>query len=367
MTTLPKILVTSGAGQTGLQVALQLRQKGYPVRAFAWRKDHRTDLLTQAGVEVFVGNAYSVSDLIEAMDGCQRAYCCPPTASNGLHFVNCFAVAAEARGIEHVVYLGQWLGHATHPSYMSRETFLGERVISMLPDATQTIVAPGWFAANYFMGIEMVAGLGVLMAPLGPGDELKDVAPSNEDIASVAVGALITPEDHAGKFYRPTGPELISPNRVAAAMARAMGRKVRYVDAPERTFLAALRVLRPANFSEVMLTQLKIYANEYRRGAFAVGGPTDAVERVTGRRPETIEQIAQRIVASRPEARPSVGRTLNTIGKFMRIGITRAPNLAEIERGAGHVILRDAEFAQDSESWLTRIAEARSPIEAVAA
>ena len=35
------ILVTCAAGKTGLQTSLQLREKGYPVRAFVRSDDHR--------------------------------------------------------------------------------------------------------------------------------------------------------------------------------------------------------------------------------------------------------------------------------------------------------------------------------------
>jgi NAD(P)H dehydrogenase (quinone) len=38
----------------------------------------------------------------------------------------------------------------------------------------------------------------------------KNAPPSNEDIARVAAAVLMDPSPHAGKSYRPTGPELMS-------------------------------------------------------------------------------------------------------------------------------------------------------------
>ena len=53
-------------------------------------------------------------------------------------------------------------------------------------------------------------------------------------------------------------------------MARVLGRRVRYMDISERMMTKALRAQPPANYSEAAVSQLAIYAEEYRRGAFAV-------------------------------------------------------------------------------------------------
>ncbi len=108
----PKILVTSGAGKTGMSVALQLLEKGVPVRAFVRSNDHRSERLKSAGAEVFVGNQYDLSDLRNSMQGVQRAYQCAPTAPNGLHFNAAFTAAAFEAKLEHVVTLGP--GHTPH-------------------------------------------------------------------------------------------------------------------------------------------------------------------------------------------------------------------------------------------------------------
>ena len=80
----PKILVTSAAGKTGLQTALQLRRLDYPVRAFVRQRDARSRALEAAGAEIYVGDQYAVADMRQAMTGVQRAYHCAPTAPNGM-------------------------------------------------------------------------------------------------------------------------------------------------------------------------------------------------------------------------------------------------------------------------------------------
>lgn len=346
------ILVTSAAGKTGLPTTLHLLEKGFPVRAFVRRDDHRAERLRDAGAEIFVGDQYRLGDMRQAMIGIKRAYHCAPTAPNGLHFSNVFAVAADEHRLEHVVTLSQWLSQPEHPSLFTREVFLGDRILSMLPDATLTTVNVGWFADNYFMVLEPAAQLGLWTMPLGAGGTAKNAPPSNEDIASVVAGALTDPAQHAGKTYRPTGPALVSPDDIAAAMGQALGRRVRYVDIPEAMFLKALAALRPANFSEDAVSQLRLYAEEYRRGTFAIGGPTDAVEKVGGRRPDDLTTIARRIVARRREARRTVGNTSRAVLNFMKILATPKPDTEAIMRRKGHVLLEAPQMCQDNAEWL---------------
>lgn len=347
----PKILVTSAAGKTGLQTALQLREKGYPVRAFVRRDDHRAKRLKEAGAEVFVGDQYALADMRRAMTGVQRAYHCAPTAPNGLHFGAVFAIAAQENRIEHVVTLSQWLSHSDHPSVYTREVWLNDAILNLLPDTTVTVNNVGWFADNYFMVLEPAAQLGLLTMPLGDGDVKGNAPPSTEDIAAVSVGALIDPATHAGKIYRPTGPALLSPNDIAAVLTTVLDRKVKYQNISESMFLKALTALQPPGFTEATLTQLRLYTEEYRRGAFAVSAPTDAVQVVSGREPEDFETITRRYAASRTEAVQTPANKLRAMRNFIKILATATPDPDRIERQLNHVLLESPTFAGESMEW----------------
>ncbi|MDJ0822731.1 MAG: NmrA family NAD(P)-binding protein [Paracoccaceae bacterium] len=351
MSTSPKILVTSAAGKTGIPVTLQLLERGFDVRAFVRRRDARADRLEAAGAELFVGNQYALSDMRRAMQGIDRAYQCAPTAPNGLHFNAIFSVAAHESGVQHVVTLGQWLSATDHPSMFTRETYISDRLARLAPGMTVTSVDPGWFADNYLMVLDMAAHLGVFTMPLGDGDVKKNAPPSNEDIARVAVAALADPEAHAGKRYRPTGPELLSPNDIAAAMGRVLGRKVRYLNISEKMMTKALRAMPPSNFSNAAVSQLAIYADEYRRGSFAINAPTSDVLEVGGQAPEPFEDILRRTVAARPELRSSPARRLRAILGFARILLTPAMDLQEVQRLRDFIRLEQPRFSQQSDEW----------------
>ncbi|MEP1574260.1 NmrA family NAD(P)-binding protein [Roseibium album] len=348
----PKILVTSAAGKTGLPVVLQLLERGFPVRAFVRRRDKRSELLERAGAEIFIGNQYALADMRKAMESVQRAYQCAPTAPNGLHFNAIFTVAANEARLEHVVTLGQWLTSVDHPSLFTREVYLSDALIRLPSGMSVTSVNPGWFADNYLMVIDMAAHLGLFTMPLGPGDERKNAPPSNEDIASVAVAALVDPETHAGKNYRPTGPELLSPKEIAEAMGRALGRRVRYMDISEKMMTKALRALPPSNYSEAAVSQLAIYAEEYRRGSFAVNAPTQDVHRVGGRVPEEFESIVRRLVATRPELQASRAASVRTLVGFLKIVLTPALDLERVQSARDYVRIANPRFSQQTPDWV---------------
>ncbi|NNK79178.1 MAG: NmrA family NAD(P)-binding protein [Litoreibacter sp.] len=352
MSTPPKVLVTSAGGKTGLQTTLQLREKGFPVRAFVRRRDHRSEILKRAGAEIFVGDQYSLGDMRAAMQGVQRAYQCAPTAPNGLYFNAVFTAAAYEARLEHVVTLSQWLSSANHPSLFTREVYLSDILIGMRKEMSVTTVNPGWFADNYLMVLDMAVQLGVFTMPLGAGNVKKNAAPSNEDIARVVTASLLDPGSHAGQTYRPTGPQLLSPDDIAQAMGRATGRRVRYIDISERMMIKSLRALPPSNYSVAAVTQLALYADEYRRGAFAVNAPTDHVERVGGQEPEPFESIVRRTVSYRPELTRSPVRSLGAMARFLKILAARPFDLRDAEKARDYVRPQTPVFSQDDPAWL---------------
>src|SRR5512140_2216579 len=326
----PRIVVTAAAGNTGTPTVLQLLAKGYPVRAMVRRIDARSERLRAAGAEIVVGSLADIADVSRALQGAQRAYLCPPWGPDLLHVISTFSVAACEARLEAVVALSQWLASPRHPSMATRGLWLMEQTLRWMPDTLVTIVNPGFFADNYMRLLEPIAQLGVMPMPLGNG---RNAPPSNEDIARVVVGALLEPDRHEGKTYRPTGPALLSPIDIAAVYSKVLGRPVKYVDLPVALFRKAMRALRISAFEQ---SQLRWYLEDYRRDAFAVNAPSDAVAVVGGCEPESFESITRRYVAARPEAQRSGGGTLQALWNGVRILATPALDLDRFARTQGH-------------------------------
>lgn len=345
--TKPRILVTAAAGHTGSAAVHQLLEEGFSVRAFVRRRDARATALEQAGAEIFVGDIFDFRDLRASMVGVQRAYHCPPFGLNVLHGTMLFAVAAEEAKLEVVALMSQWTPHASHPSVITREHWLSNQIYRWMPSVDVIHINPGIFAFIYLLGLPAIAHFGMLMAPFGDG---RNAPLSNEDIARVATAALADPADHIGKSYRPTGPELISPQDAAGILGHVLGRRISYKDVPFKAFSKAAVAL---GFPLAEIAHLRHYAEDIRNDAFAVGGPTDHVLEVSGQAPEDFETIARRYVNDPPLIHPAikVGSKLEAIGFVLKMLAAKAPDLDAWERDRGYPLLRNPVRSQDSAEW----------------
>src|ERR1700735_2566053 len=236
-----RVLVTAATGKIGGAVAAQLLEKGITTRALVHRDDGRAAPLRALGAEVVVADMFDIQQVQAAVDGVDRLFFNPPYHPHALDSAVAFAVAARRTGVEAVVALGQWLASPDHPSLSTRQAWLTGKLFELLPDTAHVAVDPGYFADNYLQVLPMAAQLGVLPTPTGAG---RNAPPSNEDIARVAVGALLDPHRHDGRSYRPTGPTLLSGPEIADAVGEALGRRVRHVDVPLSMFMRAVRVNR---------------------------------------------------------------------------------------------------------------------------
>ncbi len=210
----------------------------------------------------------------------------------------------------------------------TRGTWLVERILGLMPNVDTVVINPGWFGDNYMSALEAIAQLGIMPMPLGSG---LNAPPSNEDIARVVVGALTNPTPHIGKTYRPTGSQLLSPEDIAAIYAKVLNRPVKYLDISEKMFIKAMTA---RGFSTFLQSQLRYYAEEYRRNAFGIGGVTHAVEEVGGRKPEDFATIVRRYISQSAVVKTSLGNKLKAIANFLKIILTPVPDLDKYEQSS---------------------------------
>ncbi len=342
--TKPTILITTAAGKTGYPLALNLLARGFPVRAFVHRKSERAASLRNAGADIFVGNQFDILDVRKAMKGVQRAYCNTPMEPHSLFADTILAAAADEARLESLTVLSQWHPSPSSPALLSREEWLADRVFEWLPIDVVTL-NPGFFADNYMTMMRFAAQMGVLVAPLGQG---KNAPPSNEDIARVAAATLADPAPHVGKTYRPTGPELLSPQEIADVFGRVAGRKVRYVDAPVWRFKKAATAM---GFPPRVLMNVEHFFNEYRRGTHEVDSPNRVVETLTGKPAEDFETVIRRYAKDNPDAKPSFFGLLRAIGFTMKILLTPSPDTEKYAQETHVPTLSTPLYALESEDW----------------
>jgi hypothetical protein len=129
------------------------------------------------------------------------------------------------------------------------------------------------------------------------------------------VAALIDPATHAGKTYRPTGPELLSLDDMVGIIGDVLGRRVRHVPLPLPMFYKAARM---DGYDPFSLIAFGDYMHELNTGTFALGAPTSDVLAVTGREPESFETIARRHAAF-PQMRRTFSNVARALADFMTV------------------------------------------------
>src|SRR5246127_3501707 len=324
-----RVLVTGASGKIGGAVTAQLLEKGITTRAMVHRADARSASLRDLGAEVVVADMFDIQQIQAAMEGVDRLYFNPPYHPHVLDSAVAFAVAARRAGVEAVVALGQWLASPEHPALMTRQHWLTDKLFALLPNTAHVAVDPGFFADNYFTFVPVVGQLGVFPLPTGAG---RNAPPSNEDIARVAVGALLDQHRHDGRAYRPTGPTLLTGAEMADTIGEALGRRVRHIDVPPWMVMKALRVNeKRLGFDLFLESGMRHYLPESSLGSWEVGGPTTHVRDVAGVEPEDFMTIARRYVTG-PECRRTAGNFMRQLWNMMLIGVVPMHRLERFDR-----------------------------------
>ena len=336
--------MTGATGKTGSVVVAELLKAGYPVRALVHREDGRSGRLKAQGAEIAVADISDVERVSDALKDVQRAYFCPSYDPYMIQGAVAFAVAAKQARLEHIVGLTQWLASPSHPSLTTRQSWLVDRLFSMTPGVAHTIVNPGFFADAYLATIGLAAHLGVFPWMYGYS---RNAPPSNEDIARVAAAALMDPARHGEKTYRPTGPKLLGAQDMAKAIGQAVGRSVKVVPTPTWLFMKTARM---GGLPIDLMSNLRYYIDDHKRGAFELGAPTTHVLDLTGRPAEDFETIARRYAAQHHNRR-TLGNWLRQFAQFLMAPLSPSFHLERYDRELRRPFPSEPQFAPDSKLW----------------
>jgi hypothetical protein len=157
----------------------------------------------------------------------------------------------------------------------------------------------------------------------------------------------MNPARHAGQSYRPTGPELLGADDMAQAIGRAVGRSVRVVPTPTWLFMKAARM---AGMSIDLMSNVRYYIDDHKRGGFELGAPTSDVLNVTGRSPEDFETIAQRY-AAQPRNQRTIGNWVREFAEFMISPVSPGFNFDRYDRELRRPFPFEPQSASESKVW----------------
>jgi uncharacterized protein YbjT (DUF2867 family) len=264
------ILVLGASGKTGRRVVERLRARQLPVRLGSRSAHPPFDWDDPTTWQAALG-------------GASAAYVSyfPDLAAPGApKAVGALAAAALVAGVERLVLLS---GRGEEEAQRSEEAIRRS-------GAAWTVVRSSWFNQNFSEShFREPLRAGELALPAGDvGEPFIDT----DDIADVAVAAL-TEDGHAGEIYEVTGPRLLSFAQAVDEIARASGRKLRYVPIGIDDFAAGLA---QAGVPGDVAALLRYLFDEVLDGRNA--NVTDGVQRALGRPPRDFAQYAREAAAS---------------------------------------------------------------------
>lgn len=287
-----------------------------------------------------------LADVRKSLQGIQKTYFCAPFSMNALQIGVNFAVAAEEQKLEAVVLMSQWLADPSNPSIHTRNTWLTDQIFSLMPNVSNVIVNPGFFADNYLAALEPIIDFGIMAMPFGNG---LNAPPSAEDIAAVIFSIISNPSPHINKKYRPTGPKLLSPSDIAEIFGKVLNKKVRYQNVPVGMLNKVGKTLKLGKYE---VEQLRWYMKEYQNNSFAYNAPTNVVLELTGKQPEDFETIVRRKLSADPNlvergfmAKLSTGITLSKAMIMPGYNPDKYAALHEFPK------LKQTALASNSEEW----------------
>ena len=289
------ILITGAGGQLGRRTAeLVLDRDDRPELILVTRRPDEIADLAGRGATVRFGDFDDPASLPAAFAGAERMLLISTTDVGDKRVAEHRAAidAALAAGVHHIAYTSCTNPTAANPAAVVHDhratedhlagsglewTFLRHQTYAELqiPDG----------GPHRFPDGKTALETGVLRNNQGDGET---AYVSREDCAAAAAAVLSGGDEHAGRAYDITGPELIGAPRLAELYARIGGRPVTVEAVTDAEYVEDLVA---AGLPEPVAGLLASFGAAARLGAFAVISP--AVADLTGRAPTTLGAVLE--------------------------------------------------------------------------
>ncbi|WP_432493141.1 NAD(P)H-binding protein [Kineococcus auxinigenes] len=259
-----RVLVTGATGSVGRLVVDHLLARGAPqVRALTVDPERAA---LPAQVEVVRGTVTQPSVLREALRGVDRLYLAPAPAT-----AQRVVTAARRAGVRRVVDLSgepdSWWGSVAAAVEAGGVPW--------------THLWPWDFMENALLWAPQIREHGTVREPW---PQAASAPVAMDDIAAVAAAVLLG-EGHEGRAHTLTGPQVLTRRELAAALGRALGREVPFVQVGRQEAIAVLAASTGENAGWYVDTVL---------AGFAAGGASTSsvVQEVLGRPATTFARWA---------------------------------------------------------------------------
>jgi uncharacterized protein YbjT (DUF2867 family) len=232
--------ITGITGKVGGALAHALLAAGQPVRAVV-RDASRAQTWAERGCEIAVANMDDAAALAAAFEGAAGVFILPPSDFDpepgfpeARKVIEAVKTALESARPGKVLCLSTIGAQATQSNLLTQRTLM-EQALATLPTPV-TFLRPGWFMENALWDVGPARDEGIVRSFLQPLDRAIPMI-ATADIGRVA--ARLLQESWSGaRVVELEGPQRVSPNDLAEAFAKVLGREVRVEAVPRDTWEA---------------------------------------------------------------------------------------------------------------------------------
>ena len=264
----------------GGHIARGLLDADEPVRALVRDPAKASDLQAR-GADLAVGDMDKPETLPAALEGVDRVFLVSPMDDRVEAREKAVIAAAKDANVGFVLKLYGAVNHGDDPLELQHRASIDALEESGLPYA---LLAPNSVMETSLLSwAEPIRQTGQIFASAGDG-RVGLVAADDTGAAGVA---LLTGDPEPGRKYELTGPQALSCADMAAALSRALGKTITYVDMSEddlRDLLVKYAGMTPEQAEIGVLAHYRAWK---QGGADLV---TDTVRELTGRGPMSVDE-----------------------------------------------------------------------------
>jgi uncharacterized protein YbjT (DUF2867 family) len=230
--------ITGITGQIGGVIARTLLAAKKPVRAVV-RDAEKGKAWATRGCEVALATIEDSSSLTAAFDGAEAVFALvPPNFDPQPGFPEAQVIGAALRSAlvtarpARVLYLSTIGAQAREPNLLTQHTII-EQMLSDLPIGI-TFLRPAWFMENCRWDVVSAREHGVIASFLQPLDKPVPMV-ATWDIGKLAAALLQEPWN-GRREVELEGPHRVTPNEIAAAFTKMLGRPVQMQQVPRKSW-----------------------------------------------------------------------------------------------------------------------------------
>ena len=235
--------VTGVTGKVGGELARALVAAGRPVRAIV-RDPKKGQAWAALGCETALAEMGDAPALAAAFSGATAVFILPPSEFDpepgypeARAMIRSVVDALKAASPGKVLCLSTIGADAPHDNLLSQRTLL-EEALRQLP-IPLTVLRPAWFLDNAAWDVNSARDTGTLHSFLQPTDRRLAMVAARD--VGRAAAELIQQDWTGTRVVELEGPGRVSPDDLAGAFARALGRPVRAVPVPRESWAALFR------------------------------------------------------------------------------------------------------------------------------